>query len=172
MHVCTRAASRVAVCGSNGSIVNHATAQMNHKLAHQAAFHQHSIGARLSNPRLIRCPEFTRERCEGFQRATPCVASKSVELACGSWWHRGGASWLGGWSRPPAPWRESGVASPPPSSLPARSPFGCVSLPTLASLLLLSTGVPWFKHVLRHTSPGPLPSPLAPFVCHRKKEDR
>ena len=33
-----------------GSILNHATAQTNHKLAHQAAFHQHSIGAPLSNP--------------------------------------------------------------------------------------------------------------------------
>ena len=29
---------RVAVCGSNGSVLNHATAQMNHTLAHQAAF--------------------------------------------------------------------------------------------------------------------------------------
>ena len=29
---------RVAVCRSNGSILNHATAQMNHKLVHQAAF--------------------------------------------------------------------------------------------------------------------------------------
>jgi len=25
---------RVAVCGSNGAMLNHATAQMNHKLAH------------------------------------------------------------------------------------------------------------------------------------------
>ena len=33
----------VAVCGSNGSIMNHAIAQMNHKLAHQAVFHQHSM---------------------------------------------------------------------------------------------------------------------------------
>ena len=62
--------TRVAVCGSDGSIMNHATAQMNHKLAYQAAFHQHAIGAPRSSPLLKRCPEFTRERCEGFQRAT------------------------------------------------------------------------------------------------------
>ena len=30
--------------------MNHATAQMNPKLAHQAAFHQHSIGAPPSSP--------------------------------------------------------------------------------------------------------------------------
>ena len=53
-----------------GSILNHAKAQMNHELAHQAAFHQHSIGAPLLNPTLKRCPEFTRKRCERFQRAT------------------------------------------------------------------------------------------------------
>ena len=41
---------RVAVCGSNGSILNHATVQMDHTLAHQAAFHQHSIGAPLGEP--------------------------------------------------------------------------------------------------------------------------
>ena len=35
---------RVAVCGSNDSITNHATARTNHTLAHKAAFHQHSIG--------------------------------------------------------------------------------------------------------------------------------
>ena len=35
---------RVAVCGSNDSITNHATARTNHTLAHQAAFLQHSIG--------------------------------------------------------------------------------------------------------------------------------
>ena len=40
--------------GSNSSILNDATAQMNHKLAHQAAPHQHSIGAPLSNPPLSR----------------------------------------------------------------------------------------------------------------------
>ena len=40
---------------------------MNHTLAHQTAFHQHSIGPPRSNPPLKRCPEFTRERaCEGF----------------------------------------------------------------------------------------------------------
>ena len=33
--------TRVAVRGSNGFKMNHATAQMNHKLAHQATFHQH-----------------------------------------------------------------------------------------------------------------------------------
>jgi len=59
--------TRVAVCGSNGSILSHATAQMNHTLAHQAAFHQHSIGAPFSNPLLRGIPEFTRERCEGFK---------------------------------------------------------------------------------------------------------
>ena len=31
---------RAVVFGSRGSTLNHATAQMNHKLAHQAAFHQ------------------------------------------------------------------------------------------------------------------------------------
>ena len=36
-----RSLSREAVCGSNGSILCHATARMNHKLAHQAAFHRH-----------------------------------------------------------------------------------------------------------------------------------
>ena len=51
-----------------GSIMNHATAQMNHELAHQAAFQQHSIGAPPSNPLLNRCPEFTRERCEGSKK--------------------------------------------------------------------------------------------------------
>ena len=55
----------VAVCGSNGSIMNHATAQMNHTLAHQAAFHQHLTAAPLSSPLLKRCREFTRQRCEG-----------------------------------------------------------------------------------------------------------
>jgi len=34
---------------------------MNHTLAHQAAFHPHSIGAPLSNPPLKRCPELTSE---------------------------------------------------------------------------------------------------------------
>ena len=34
----TLGTTRVAVCGSNGSIMNHATARMNHKLAHHAAF--------------------------------------------------------------------------------------------------------------------------------------
>ena len=61
-----------------GSILNHAKAQMNHELAHQAAFHQHSIGAPLSNPTLKRCPEFTRERCERFQRATLVSPQLSV----------------------------------------------------------------------------------------------
>ena len=42
----------MAVCGSNGSILNHAAAQMNHKPAH---FH-HPI-----EPLLKRCPEFTCE---------------------------------------------------------------------------------------------------------------
>ena len=41
--------------------MNHVTAQMHHKRAHHAAFHQHSIGAPLSNPPWKRCPEFTRE---------------------------------------------------------------------------------------------------------------
>ena len=54
-----------------GSIVSHATAQMNHTLAHLAAFHQHSIGAPLSSPLLERCPEFTRERCKVPLWATP-----------------------------------------------------------------------------------------------------
>ena len=49
-----------------GSTLNHATAQTHHKLAQQAAFHRHSIGARL----LKGCLEFTRGRREGFQRAT------------------------------------------------------------------------------------------------------
>ena len=40
------------------------------KQAHQAASHQHSIWATQSNPLLKRFPVFTRERCEGFQRAT------------------------------------------------------------------------------------------------------
>ena len=53
-----------------GSMLNHTAAQMSHKLAHQAAFHQHSIGAPLSNPLLKRCLDFTREPCEGSQRAT------------------------------------------------------------------------------------------------------
>ena len=43
--------------------MNHATAQMNHKLAHQTAFHQDSIGAPLSD-RLLKRLEFTRKRCE------------------------------------------------------------------------------------------------------------
>lgn len=45
------ALTKVAVCGSNGSIPKHATAQMNHKLAQPVAFNQHHIGAPLSNPR-------------------------------------------------------------------------------------------------------------------------
>ena len=57
--------SRAAICGSTGSFnkLNHSTALMNHTLhvAHQAAFHQRSIGARLSRPLLKRCPDFTRE---------------------------------------------------------------------------------------------------------------
>lgn len=52
-----------------GSLLNHATTQLDHKLPHQAAFHQHSTGAPLSNP-LLNCPEVTRQQCEGFQRAT------------------------------------------------------------------------------------------------------
>ena len=50
--------------------LNHATAQMNHKLAHQLAFHPHSISIPLPNPLLKRCPElrFTREQCEGFKK--------------------------------------------------------------------------------------------------------
>jgi len=49
-----------------GSILNHATSPNEpHARAHQAAFHQHSIGATLSNPLLKRFPELTRERCEG-----------------------------------------------------------------------------------------------------------
>jgi len=63
--------TRAAGCGANGSIMNHATAQMNPKLAHQAAFHQHSIGAPLSNPLLKRWPGFSCENgCEGFQKAS------------------------------------------------------------------------------------------------------
>ena len=38
-HPWARVGSREAVCGSNGSILNYAKAQMNHTLA---AFHQHS----------------------------------------------------------------------------------------------------------------------------------
>jgi len=67
VELCARLCVRVAVCGSNGSILNHATAQMNHKLAHQSAFHQHSIGARLSKPLLKRVDTRT---ARGFQRAT------------------------------------------------------------------------------------------------------
>ena len=41
---------RAAACGSNGlDELNHATAQMNHTLARQAAFHQRSIGAPISS---------------------------------------------------------------------------------------------------------------------------
>jgi len=38
--------------------------------SHKAALHQHSRGAPLSSPPLKRFPEFTRERCEVFERAT------------------------------------------------------------------------------------------------------
>ena len=46
-----RGGARVPVCGSNEwfNKLNHATAQMNHKLAHQAGFHQRSTGAPRSN---------------------------------------------------------------------------------------------------------------------------
>ena len=72
--------TRVAVCGFDGSIMNHATAQMNRKPAHQAAFRQQSFRARLSNPRWKRFyalnTEFTV--CEGFQKGPLCSRSLSL----------------------------------------------------------------------------------------------
>jgi len=55
-------ASRVAVCGSNGSITEPRDSPNEPQAkAHQAAFHQHSIGAPRSIPLLKRCPEFTHQ---------------------------------------------------------------------------------------------------------------
>ena len=59
-----------SVTMQKGSITEPATAQMNHKRAHQTAYHQHSVSypRPKSNPPVRRCPEFTRERCVGFQK--------------------------------------------------------------------------------------------------------
>ena len=54
------------IFGRDGSTQINATVQMNHTPVHQAAFHQRSPIETL----LKRCPELTRERCEGLQRAT------------------------------------------------------------------------------------------------------
>ena len=61
---------QVPIDNQSAYVLNHARAHMNHTLAHQAAFRQHSIGAPRSIPLVKRCPEFTRERCGGFRRAT------------------------------------------------------------------------------------------------------
>ena len=56
---------------------------MNHTLAHPAGFHQRF-------PLLKHCPDFTRERCEGFQRATLLTAAADAGGvysfdSCGRW---------------------------------------------------------------------------------------
>ena len=78
----------MADCGSNGSILNHATAQMNQTLAHQAAFHQRSIGGSPIEPsvempsrvhtRTVRGPAGSQTRREGSDMQYPERARASI----------------------------------------------------------------------------------------------
>lgn len=64
-----------------GLILNHMTARMHHSLAHQAAFHQRCP----VEPSLKHYPDFTRQRCEGFQRATLLLAVVTSWTVASPW---------------------------------------------------------------------------------------
>jgi hypothetical protein len=72
-----------------GLPLNHATAQIHHSPAHQAALPSACTGRSCSK----RSPESTREQCEGFQRATPVVSvmlGRVCVCLCVSRSHEGG----------------------------------------------------------------------------------